>query len=609
LIYNIPGWPEDSDIKHVATTWILARDEDSQNIEEEILESNEALLVWEIDKIIPTGEIWYIKALRKLEDSDGNDLGNTKWIGPKPVFNEGSNVNNYLAPKFYIDTPYITDIIHTDGVKLDISITPCKTNIGYINTILNIENKEGESLFTKFYDITLTDNILTIDAEELDLDSLRDIRITIMHNGTQSTTSAPVTEIVNLRHAYFRVIGNTKGLDSTYNNTLKVESTTFIGVNTTFAVIKNRNGITIDTCDVINNEITIANNLDTNSEYLLELTITYTTSDGGVETTTKTIIITTRDTDEILITDINRTYRNIFSKVSETLYNQAVYSFDLTKSFSTEEFYTYSIPVPDASNDKISFYGLDKVNILLSKHIEDVIDITDTNVTIKLLTKTKGLLQHMDTNGMLIITPFVFDAYTDEVILSSSINTGMLSTGGFINKVAQQASTVFICGIDKDNTNNILIKEYDVFTESLTDRLVSELPGTCNDVTISKIAGGKVLIIPNSEDAFRFIIYNPIENSIKDSIVIPTDFRNKQVFINTLLNGNVIVFKYNDNINGFDYYVYNTRAESVLLTEVDIGSDDKTITNIIALKNGDILTVVKNTEDNNVDKAEFWLYK
>jgi len=91
MIYNIPAWPADSNVKHTATTWILARDIDFKNIEEEVNNSTTDLIAWEVDKLIPTGEIWYVKALRKLEDENGND---------------------FLAPKFHISTPYIKDIVY-----------------------------------------------------------------------------------------------------------------------------------------------------------------------------------------------------------------------------------------------------------------------------------------------------------------------------------------------------------------------------------------------------------------------------------------------------------------------------------------------------------------
>jgi len=469
MIYNIPEWPADSNVNHTVTTWVLARDENFANIEDRLDESGVQLLVWEIDKIIPTGEVWYIKALRKLEDEDGNDLNNTKWIGPKPVFSEESSVNEYLAPKFYIDTPYITDVIYKDGESLEIKVTPYKTNVGYVNTVLTIENAFGDVLLTKFYDLNDTENSLLIETAELDFTDLNDVKITIAHNGTQSTMSSPVTEIINLKNAHFNITGNSKDLDPTYINKLKVVSTTFNGATATAAVLKNRLGEVVETINILNNELLLKNNLEFNKEYLLEVTVQYAKADGSLDTTTKVVIITTRDSDEIVTMSDNVTYNDNFVMTSSTEYGTNIYNYDLDKSFNTEEFFTYSIPVPDNNSNNISLFGLDKELMMLSKHVDNIITL-NKEFSIRLLTKTKGIITTLDSNNIVIVTPFTFDPYTDNITLQTAITTGFVSTTAFVNKIVQQSTGVFIAGIDKDDKTLLKVKEYDLTARTLTDK-------------------------------------------------------------------------------------------------------------------------------------------
>jgi len=609
MIYNIPEWPKESNVNHTATTWVLARDEEFNNIEEELDESTDDLLVWEIDKIIPTGEIWYIKALRKLEDDEGNDLHNTKWIGPKPVFSEESSVNEYLAPKFFIDTPYITDVVYTEGEELRVDITPYKTNVGYINTVISVEDIEGNVLITKFINVDETNNSLVIKADELDMPSLGDIRITVIHNGTQSTTSAPVVEILNLKNAYFKIKGNTKELDPTYVNKLEVVSTTFIGVTVVSAVVKTRDGVVITNPVISNNVISLGNNLDFNAEYLLELNVQYTNTQGGLETTKKVIIITTGDTDEIRYDIDGVVYDNELRMVSATEYDNNTYSYDLNRNFNTEELFTYSIPAPDANTGKVSLYGLDKVDYLLSKHIENALP-NEGDFTFRLLTKTKGIVLTLNDDGIVILTPFTFNPYRDNFTAGSDIDTGLKAKEAFVNKIVQLPTGVFIVGVSKDDNKQLVVKTYDLNTNALTDLSSYTLPGSCDDVSVSELGKDKILVIPNStdENVYRTYIYSTIEHYVNPSVVIPGEFRGLNLLVNRLYDGNVVMFKHKATEKSFNFCVYNRGTESTTVTEVVTAPDTKFISNLISLKNGDILTIAKNSENTDADKAEFWLF-
>ena len=608
MIYNIPEWPKDSDIKHTKTTWVLARDEDFANIEKELDESEDCLLVWEVDEVIPTGEIWYIKALRKLEDSDGNDLGNTKWIGPKPVYSEESSVNEYLAPKFYISTPYISELNYKEDEYLDIKLTPYKTNVGYINTSVTVEDMEGNVLATKFQSIDDNDTVRITNAAA-DLGSMDTVRITIFHTGTQSTISAPAIEVVNLKSGYYKLTGNLKNLDPTYVNTVSVKSTTYIGITVKTADITDANDNTVVRCGVRGPTITIPDTLEFNNSYFLKLGIEYTDADSDPKVTTATYQVTTKDTEEIIRIDDTVVYDGVFDIRSNEVYDDNS-KFDLSINFNTEELFTYTIPMPDSATNKVSLFGLNKDLYTLSKHIENILE-DSTDFYLRLLTKTTGFMQTTNDNGIAIITPFTYDSFKDTMVVSDAIDTGLLSSGSFVSRMVQLPSGFYYVGIDKDNDKDALIKKYDPVAKTLTDVITYTLPDSCSDITISNIGRDRFLMVPrsSSDKVFRFYIYSAIQNYINDSIAIPSDFRDKNLLVQSLYNGNAFILKHNDaGDHALDYCIYDVDAEAANVTNIDLDSDGKVVTNMIALKNGSVLTIVKNTED-DTDYAEFWVYK
>jgi len=607
MIYNIPKWPDDSDLKHTATTWVLARDKDFENVEEEVDESEDYLIAWEVDKIIPTGDVWFIKALRKLEDSDGNDVGNDKWIGPKPVISHMSNLNDYLAPRFYISTPYISDIEYKDSDYLKIKLNPYKTNVGYKSTLLNIEDVMGEVLFTKFYNMDDDENEIKISNDELDFSELDDIQISIIHCGTRSTTSRPVVEVINLRNSYFKLVGNTKNLDPTYNNIISLKSTTDNDISIKKAVLKNRAGDEIEDCVISDNDVTISKGLDFNKEFLLYLTVDYIDGDGNTQTTYPIYVLTTRDDDEVMFTNSYREYVKDFSKVKDIPADDAKVKYDVSINFNTEELFTYSTPIPDKDTNKISLFGLDKNEYAFSKHLENVID-KDSDFFIRLITKTKGIIQTSD-NGEVVITPFTFDPYVDGFVLKDDIKPGLKSDANFINRLSQQPNGVFIMGINKDDDKKLLVKELNMDDLSISDKLEFDLPDSCTDVAISALDDVLVLIAPKGENVDRFFIYSATDNYINSSVNIPDDFVNKNLLMNRLYNGDVIMFKHNDSDNALDYAIYYSKDNSTEVISTDTGSDTKAVTNLIALKNGNVLTLVYNDENDDDDEIEFWLFK
>ena len=149
MLMTIPEWPKNNTLTHVSTTWVLSKDLEGTIIEDTVIEDTVNLNAWNVDKVIPTQEVWYVKALRHLKDENGNYINNTKWIGPKPIINDNSNVKDYLAPDFYVETPYIKTLAYVPSTGITFELIPFESNVGYKNTAITITDYEtGNVIYT-----------------------------------------------------------------------------------------------------------------------------------------------------------------------------------------------------------------------------------------------------------------------------------------------------------------------------------------------------------------------------------------------------------------------------------------------------------------------------
>ena len=611
MIFNIPKWPDDSDVTHYATTWALCKDKDCITIEEEVDKSSDFLLAWENDVIIPTGEIWYIKALRHLKDSDGNDINNTKWIGPKPVFNEESNVNDYLAPKFTIDTPYIDDLSYVPGESLTITLSPYNGNIGYEKTVLSIINGNGEYILTKFFDIRETENVISITSDDLDFNSENKVTIVIAHSGLHSVVSPVYKETLYLKKVYFDVIGNTFNLDPRTPNTITIKSTSNIGITVTSAKVFNMGDVFIEECTVSNNTITLPVDLEYNESYKVKLLLTYINSTGNTDTIDYTVVISTMNTIEEQIINENITYNYIISKFTEVDKDGPYDLINTDLAFNTEEFATNLIPLVDIYTNNLSLYILDKVEKLYAKAFDTNLTV-NSDFTIRLLNSNLGFLQTVDTDNKLVkLDLFYYDTIRDAIYIlkTLTIETPHVHPGD-LNVVSEVADSYFVTVLNKGNDKQIDVYELVFYIDTVNQSYIHELVlkqsltmvESATSVSSTNLGTDKVLIVPNKSSEIKTYVYSVNDNTIVSSLVIPSDFRNKDLYLTTLSNGDIKATKRKDTDKTLDYFYLDISDNSFKVKKL-LYNGSGVISNITTLRNGYILNGLVLD-----DKKEIWLF-
>ena len=607
MIYNIPKWPKSSDLKHYATTWILAKDINFENVEEKVEKSETYLLAWEVKKLIPTGEVWYIKALRHLEDEDGNDINNKKWIGPKPVFNDASTTNEYLAPKFHISEPYIADIRFTPGEKIELIINNIKTNVKYNNTQVYLEDLvHGESIL-KAVNLEESKYKVEFTKDEIDFSKLSLIKFIVTHTASRSVISNPVVEVVDLKKAFYTIISNTKNLDPVRTNYVKIKPTNYGGVTVIEADLMDKSGAVLRKLDVKDNSIVIPKILSFNSSYILNYVVAYTDENGKKTNIKDSCNVTTRDVEEIKRYDASRVYTNILT-LKNSLSSKSPYLKFKNKdiNFNTEEFFTYLIPLVNKKTNKLAFFGYDDDKGILSLHKDTTVNLK-SDFSIRLLNKTTGLLQVLGDKNEVVLKVFTYDQYEDEITIIKTINTGLVATTAAIKKFVELQSGLFVVGLDKDDKSKVLVKELDMDTYKLTTVSNFKYTHTITDVSPVEFGSERILIMPADAKEFRILEFSNTDKIIVPTIALPDGFRNIGLLPQSLYNNNITCFKLNATDKEMDFFTIDyLTSDTKTISRKD--NDTKKISNLYFLKDGDCLTTINNKE-NDSEYTEFWIFK
>ena len=607
MIFNIPKWPDDSNVTHYATTWKLCKDTDCVTVEEEVDKSSDFLLAWENDVIIPTGEIWYIKALRHLKDEDGNDINNTNWIGPKPVFNEESNVNDYLAPKFKIDTPYIDDLVYVPGESLKITLTPYNGNVGYEKTVIAIVNSKNEYILTKFFDIRKSENSITITTDDLDFNNENKITIIIAHTGLHSVISPVYKETLSLKKVYFNIVGNTIKLDPSTPNKLTIKSTSNIGVTLTSAKVFTMGDVFIEDCTVSNNSLILPTDLEYKESYKIKLLLTYINSAGNTDTIDYTVVVSTMGMIEEQVINENITYSYIISKFAEVDKDGPYDLINTDLAFNTEEFSTNLIPLVEKDSNYLSFYILDKVEKIYAKAFDTNITI-NSDFTIRLLNSNIGFIQKVDIdNKKVILDLFYYDSIRDTISVQKTfeIVTPHIHPGD-LNVVSEVADDYYVTVLNKDDDKQIDVYELVFYIDTTNNVFVTELNlkqsltmvESATSVSSTNLGVDKILIVPNSSNEIKTYVYSINDNTIVSSLVIPSDFRNKDLYLTTLRNGDIKATKRKDADKPLDYFYLDISKNTFKVKKL-LYNGGSSISNITTLRNGYLLNgiILDNTKE------------
>lgn len=595
MIINIPLWTI-TDITHYATTWRLYSDESCTILEDSLEETTTDLTSWKSDKLIPTGSIWYVKALRYLKDSSGNNINNTEWIGPKPIINNDSNINDYLSPKYFIKEPYIKsfDYLPTTGISL--TLEPYSGNVGYVTTTLYLKDENDKDLYVNTYDINTNQ---TIDVSSLDVNfyKVNVLKVYVVHSGNHSVISKVYKEIFHLKDVYYKILGNTVSIDPYTPNTLEIKSTNITPVIIKEAKLITTNGSFISSCEYKDDVLTIPNILEFNSSYNIDVTFSYTDNNNVIQEKKDTIYITTRNNDEKEYIDSNFKYEYIIKKVNSITPNSV---YDLVKTsinFNTEELYTNLIPYIGNSNDVINFYIYDK-NENLPKINKININTLNENYTIRLVTKNKGYIQ-TTLNGILVLNFFDYDAFKDTITITNTINTTLISLKSDMIKIAEVGNKNYLVGINNINTKEIIVYEVDIINGTLNQLYTYMLDDDATEITVVPYLDSNILITPIGLNLNRNLLYSTIENFIIVFNAIPINFINKNQYVTRLKNGSIFGIKMEILTNVLEFYIidiYNNIVSVKQSEYLHTGS----IKNITKLKNGSLLFYIDGVNKKHI---------
>jgi len=197
------------------------------------------------------------------------------------------------------------------------------------------------------------------------------------------------------------------------------------------------------------------------------------------------------------------------------------------------------------------------------------IDMTK-NYSIRLITKTIGYIQTLNSSNNIVLTKFTYDPYKDIISLHSPLTASLKSTNGKHMSLVTIPSGTFVVGT---TGNNIKVYELNISNNALTEKINFSLDSSISDAIAVELDIDKILIIPKGSSEDRFL------------------FKDKE-------SGN----------NKLDYAIYNFKDESSIVSNVNTNGANKQISNIIRLRNDDILTLVKNV-DGNKTYIDYWLYK
>lgn len=650
-MFTIMKWPDDSDAKHYATTWVLAeemtRDKnghilvnnkevtvtkdgklnydgktyDPNNNKDDLtslrnlgfvdtlVKDKNSLIAWDPNYDVPVGVVWYISALRHLEDADG-DLGNDIWLPVDPAINKNSFKNEFFTTKLEIETPYISDFVYVPGEKIELTLPTPKTNVTYFNTAIVVKDGKNETILTKMVNLADSQNKITISSQkdDIDFDNYEAITIKLWNIANHSTVSREYQETFLLKQIYFNVVGRKKDLDPYSTNELNLVTKSYTSVEVVDAELMNGPESMLAKCPVIDKEtIQVPNNIMSFAQaYTVKLDLLLTYKNGKKDNLEYFVPITTKAYKEEKTPIVkNYEYKNILTNVLK--YDDTNTSYTASKDIpiNSEEFYTYLTPVFDKENKCVSFYIFGRKHNSFSRFKSKVISL-DEPLTIRLLTRKTGYITNAETQNKkqhLILRRFGYNGYSDEIKIENKIITNLYNNNPTMRKIIELGRGYYLAGVSTDDNTTINIYNYMPAKDELTLVAQKKLDNPVEDLSFVEWGENMGLIYIKSDKEIRFYTFTSNTLEIVESITIPSDFRNQNVILERLKNGNIIGFKTLTSDKPLDYFVIDIYTQDVKIYSSNYKGDGE-LKSIVSLKNGDIVSYLVEGDDVNIYRYE-----
>jgi len=603
MLFTIPAWQNSGELKHEKTTWYLTRDKDGKDVELKEVESKDNLLAWDPDVVIPTGEIWYIKALRHLIDAEGKVINNHHWIGPKPVFNEESNINDYLAPKFHVKETYLTKLEYVPGKGLDLSFIPFSGNIGYIDTLVSISDMDGNILTNDY--INLEDSLnYTVSSKVIDFSKYDMLKVTVVNSGKHSTISPAYIETIHLKRTYYSVSGNKNDLDVNTENVLTLNSKNTVPIDIKAATIKTPDDKVICNCDVRKNDIILPTTLSYNNTYKVYFRIEYHDENNEVQATEDAVFITTRANIERDTIIVNYEYENTLTLLEKYSADAPLANTVSTNiHYNTEEMFNNLVVMMGSDDKNLDTYIMDDESHIFNVVKNDLFKLED-DFTFRLITKTKAIVQYSNNkDDTLMISIIDYNPYTNKAKILKTINLDILSKYNDLIKFAEVSEDVYISGVNKKDSKNILVYKIDFDKNDIVKVNDYTAEYTITDITLATYKDSGFIINLIGKELYRMVIYNANDNDFILSLAIPSTFINKKYYSTRMKNGNILNIISDVETDKIETFVLNLKEHKVEMRTLEIERTAK-VNSLIKLKNGNYILRLKCSDD----KIHTYLY-
>jgi len=642
-MFTINRWPDDSNVDHFATTWILAEKlskdknknliidnkivtitdnnkikigntiltEDNManfGIKAYVIKSKKYLNAWDTGFDVPVSAIWYVAALRHLKDEDGDEIDNDRWVGPTPTISEKSFKNEFFASKLYIQPPYIKEFNYTPGDKLELVLPKPKSNVFYLGTILEIRDENKKVILTKIYNIEKTNNVITITNDDVELDNYNILHFKLMHVGNHSTLSSPYEETFMLKKVFFNINGRRKDLEPLDVNEIVLVKTSPTSVTIEKAeLLSGDKKEVITPCEVVDKEIVrIPNNvMNFNSSYVVRLKLKIVYQNDKEEVIDYYVPITTRSFKQEKTNIIeDYFYKNTLEEVRKYVYEDSVYRLSKDKLFNTEEFFTYLIPLPNKKEKDTSLFifGRDEHSFSAFKtgFLKDY-----ENITIRLLTKDIGYIQTTN-NGKLELKSFDYNSYNDACVIKHNLTFNLVNKFNYLRKVTELNNAYYVAGVSANDNKTIEVYKYNPISNTTVKVASRTIDFKIEDISFVEQGYSNGLIYCKGKDVIRFYLYVSTTNDIVDSLPIPSAFKNSELYLEQLLNGDIIGIKYNNDNKPLDYFIIDVKENKIKIYENNSYKGNGKFIHFAKLKNGDIVATL--LEEGN-KKNTIRLYK
>ncbi len=598
MLFQIPTMePTESGITHERTSWILYKDAGLKVSVDASLNSVVNLNAWDCKTIVPVGEVYYLTVERHLYDSNGVPIVSNE-IMTKPIISNSSNEGDYLQPDYFIDAPYVTDMLYIPGEYIKLEFNPVETNVTYLDTVIEVKNSAGEIVHSEFINLLTSDNTVTITHEDIDFNSETFLVFTIVHRGTQSVVSSSYVETVELKTVFYSITGTTKELDPTAVNEFKFRATSEVEIQVHSAKLIDNSGEFITNLAVFDNTIILSNELYHNRSYCITYSVDYKDLDGLDKTHDDKLHITIMKRDEKITINREFFYSYKFNKVD----NSQIEFLDTTTNFTTEEFYTNLIPYPDnSSNIDLMVY---------SKSLDKPSEAVNVNYPIagnfgmRLLNKRKGVIQTEEIDNLIKLLVIDYNTadntFTTDHTISTNTYTRNMESMNFVDI----SNEYYLIGLDKTDLTKLIINKVDILTGTITLVASYDLGSEGSDVTVSTILDNRALIYVKGPALDNLLIFSLTDDYVVENGLINPIFVDEPIMMFQLNNGHILGIKQTIANNRVEYFIYDPYEDS-LTYDVYYYTDGPAtlIKNSTILRDGSVVCFIG--EDNLVNTLRF----